>query len=234
MVLQRIQPGPEFRHQGSEPYALRPEVDLDAAVAHINAIHLKKGLETAVEIGDYVIATFFGGNSHKSVVKQKLPLSFRKLADHAGLNVSYSLIWNAVNVVYQMRTLPTEVARALPFTHHTMLLPIQDPEEKERLARVAIRGGLSKRQFAAEVATASPAKTPSSRGRPRLPQFVRAISDIVAAECQWASEPVTREAVKRFSYCRTSELTAECEIAISKLQQLLAALTAIIEEEMDD
>jgi len=92
---------------------------LDQAVAHINQLYIAKGLETARVIGEYVLTTFFGGDTETFRAKGSKHTSFRALAEREDLHVSHVWIWRAVSVVDQLQLLPEDVAGSLPFTHHT-------------------------------------------------------------------------------------------------------------------
>ena len=117
---------------------------LDEAVAHINRLYVAKGLETARDIGAYVLTAFFDGDSAAYQKRGNGHETFRKLAEHPGLQVSYSFIYNAVAVCEQLSTLPADLASALPLSHHKILLPVKDAGQKIELARLAVEGEFAK------------------------------------------------------------------------------------------
>lgn len=148
-----------------------PEL-LDQAVHDINRIYREKGLETVLALGQYVLDTFFGGNSANFRSRSGEHATFRELAEREDLQVSAPTLWRAVSVVDQYKQLPEPVAKALPPTHHTLLLPLKDEKKKIELARTAADEGWSKEQLEAEV---KKAKGKSKAGRPALPRFVKTI-----------------------------------------------------------
>lgn len=152
---------------------------LDEAVAHINHLYVAKGLETARDIGEYVLNTFFGGDSAAFQTRGNGHETFRKLAEHPGLQVSYSFIYNSVAVFEQLKALPADIASALPLSHHKILLPVKDQERKVELARLAVEGNLPKAKFAEVVSKQRKASAEgAARGRPALPAFVKVLGPL--------------------------------------------------------
>ena len=145
---------------------------LDQAVQDINRIYTQKGLETVLALGQYVLDTFFGGAATAFQSRGGDHLTFRELAHREDLHVSYATLWRAVGVVEQYARLPEPVARALPPTHHTLLLPLKDDQKKTELARKAVDRGWSKAELEREV---KKAKGRSKVGRPTLPRFVKTL-----------------------------------------------------------
>ncbi|MBI4438218.1 hypothetical protein HY631_04670 [Candidatus Uhrbacteria bacterium] len=152
---------------------------VDQVVAHVNRVASVKGMETVLEIGAVVLDKMFDGDPANFRRRGEEHLSFRELAsrNEAGeLHVSHSFIWRAVSVLEQYRLLPETVRAALPYTHHTLLLPVKDEAAKVQLAQRAAEAGWSKRKLEEEVQKVrAKAKGDSKAGRPPLPRFVKAI-----------------------------------------------------------
>jgi hypothetical protein len=121
---------------------------LDEAVADLNRIYTAKALETARLIGGYILERFFAGSAERFHDRGRKHVSFRLLAERPDLKFSYSYLWTCVAVVEQYAELPHDIADALPLSHHRLLLPVRDRDEKVALARRAVVEGLSKRQLA--------------------------------------------------------------------------------------
>lgn len=157
----------------------RDEQLLDQAVQRINRAWAIKGLETAREIGEYVLSAFFDGDPAAFHERGKSHTSFRALSEREDLYVSHSWIWRAVSVTEQLRLLPDDISTALPFTHHTLLIPVKDEKTKVKLAKNAAQHGWSKRKLEAEVKKVR-AKRPKGPkvGRPPLPRFQKSIHKI--------------------------------------------------------
>ena len=84
-----------------------------------------------------MLAKFFGGDLDYAQKSHSKHLSFAALADHSELNVGKSTLWYAVAMLGQLRQLPKDIAGALPFSHHKLLLTVKDPEQKLELAKEA-------------------------------------------------------------------------------------------------
>jgi hypothetical protein len=152
---------------------------VDGAVDHINRIYIRKGLEVAIEVGRYVLDTFFDGDSALVADHGKDQPTFRALADRDDLMMSHAAIWRAVRIAVQLPALPEQAATLLPYTHHTLLLPIRDRTTKAELAQAAINDGLTSRDFEARVKEARQAeKTDNRGGRQPLPAFVKTIRKV--------------------------------------------------------
>lgn len=108
------------------------------AVRFIND-HLDRSSVSMLEIGEYIIKTFFDGDVDK--VASRAPrkgISLRKLADHPDLMASTSTLSRAVALAAQDRQLATVASmQHLSATHKMLLLSVdglKDKNESERLA----------------------------------------------------------------------------------------------------
>lgn len=196
------------------------------AVAKLNHIYAAKGLETARDVGEYIIQTFFGGDPERFHERGKDHMSFRALAQHDDLQVSASFLWHACAVVEQLRLLPEDVGSALPLSHHRLLLSVKDPDEKERLARGAVERRLSKRDLEAEVVALRPAVAPESKpGRKALPPLAKGLTQLKKAVALAGSGDVAsldREKAKA--------LLGELEEQMAALAKLKATVEAVVGE----
>jgi hypothetical protein len=202
---------------------------IESAVHEINRLYVSKGLEAARGIGEFVLRTFFDGRTQDFHKRGKKHVSFRKLAEQDGLRVSYGFIWKCVAFVDQLKTLPDDLASALPVTHHTLLLPVHDERTKVTLARKAVRENLSKRELAAEVGRIRRQKPDggAKRGRPPTPPVERVISLLgrVAAE---AASHGTKADLDHLDGDRMRTLMADAEKHIEVLRGLVERLRATV------
>ena len=160
-------------HQSALPGELDADKDLlDQVVLDINRIYTEKGLETVLAMGQYVLDTFFDGKPAHFHARSGEHATFRELAARDDLHVSYATLWRAVSVVEQYGQFPESVARALPPTHHALLLPLKDEKKKAELARKAVDKGWTKQELEKEV---KKVKGSSKAGRPALPRFVKTL-----------------------------------------------------------
>ncbi len=153
---------------------------LQQAVDEINDIYVRKGLEMYLDMGNFILGAFFGGDTAKFLDGAKDHMSFRELANREDLIPSYSHLYNAVAVVGQLPQIPEDLRERLSVSHHKALLPMKDEKAKERLAKKAVDKGLSVPALRAEVQKAlSKLKGKSRAGRPPLPGFVKGIHKLV-------------------------------------------------------
>jgi len=206
---------------------------VDRAVHDLNRIHAAKGLETAREMGEYIVSTFFGGDAAAFDAHGRSHISFGALAQRDDLQVSKSAIWYAVKLLPQLRQLPQTVAQALPMSHHRLLVHVDDPKAKVKLAEKAVKKGLSKRQLEGEIEKLKkrdPAATP--RGRRPLPGFVKAFNRLKkVAEAAELTE-VDESALRSFGLDNARRYLDEVEQGLAQLQAVreqLAAHVAAVE-----
>jgi hypothetical protein len=152
---------------------------LDEAVDRINRIFVRQGVEVALDVGRYVLDTFFDGDPDRVGDRGKDSPTFQALSAREDLRMRPGWIWRAVRLVVQLQALPEAAATELPYTHHTLLLPIHSEDAKAELAQLAIDEGLSTREFEAKVKEARRAeKTDKRGGRKPLPAFVKTIRKV--------------------------------------------------------
>lgn len=155
---------------------------LDEVVAQINHLYVIKGLELAVEVGEYLIDRIFDGDPEQFRDRGSKDASFRKLAARDDLKVSHAFLWSACAIVVQRDALPEDLRDALSVSHHRALLPLKDEASKVDLARRAVEEGLSKRELQAEVERVRAETGAVSRaGRPPLPAVVKGLNRVAAA-----------------------------------------------------
>jgi hypothetical protein len=204
---------------------------IDQVVQYVNGVHAVKTLEVVREIGEYLITTFFSGDPENFHSHGRKHASFRKLADRDDLNVSYAWLWNACAVVDQLRLLPEDIRGSLPYTHQRLLLTVKEPDAKVRLARKAVKEGLSKRVFATEVQkTRDRKKGESQAGRPPLPEFAKGFTRLKAAVELATSKEVTADAVEYYKPDKTRALLKDLEDQIESLLALSQQITGAIAE----
>lgn len=202
---------------------------VDEVVLHVNRIYVARGLETAREIGEYLLSRFFDGDPAKFHARCRKHASFRKLAQRDDLRPSYAFLWSACAVVDQLRLLPEDVREALPLSHHRLLLPVKDEATKVRLAQKAVEKGLSKRALEAEVRRAQTRAGGTRRsGRPPLPSFAKGLTRLAGAVRLATAEAVTADAFTTYSPTKARALLEELEEQVQALGELKAEVEAAI------
>lgn len=204
---------------------------LHQAVAELNHIYTRSGLETARRVGQYLLTTFFNGDLRAFHNRYRRHVTFRKLAEQSELRLSYSFLWYAVAVVGQLEAMPREIGNALPLAHHRLLLPVRDPELKLRLAKEAVNRGLSKRELEQLIkARTSPKAGETRRGRPPLPSFVKGINRLKQAMALATEQEITADSFRHYSPEDGKRLLAELYTQISQADQLAEALRSALQQ----
>lgn len=199
------------------------------AVQDINAMFTRKGLETAVAIGEYVLEHFFGGDPERFRERGRSHLSFRALANRDDLMVSHTFLWRSVALVDQLRQLPQDVAYQLSVSHHHALFPLKDREEKVRLATAAADQGWTKRELEAEVKEARlRTHGPSKAGRPALPAVVKGVKRLTEAVELVESEAVSVDQLRRLSNDDLDDLVRRLDTHLRDLEQVRGQLVDVI------
>lgn len=202
---------------------------IDDAVQHLNGLYARKGLEVAIEVGEYVLQMFYGGDLDAYRAKGAQNKSLRALTKRADLMVPYAFIWHSLAVLHQLRQLPADIRSALPMSHHRLLLSVKDDEMKAELARKAIDEKLSKRDLAAEVKSATEAaRKGRKRGAPALPPWAKGLSTALNAVKKVARHDVTPEEVAAHGAKLVTTRLAEVDATIVSLQSLRAKLALVL------
>lgn len=198
------------------------EVDEEHLVVvfeRINAIWIRKGLETAIEIGRLLLDEFFPLGLRSFEEHHKRHLSYRALAKRPGLGPSATWLNAAIRIVGQMTELPPEIAWSLSLTHHRALLPIHDLETKTNLAKRAVEDKLSTRVLSEEsqkIVDAQPKR--GVGGRPRLPKQVKRLNRGRDAVRALAGEAFDRRVV--LNHFSRRELTSMAELLEAQASEL--------------
>lgn len=139
----------------STDLAAPPAVDtelLDGAVLWLNRAVQASGIQLAVSVSDYVVATFFGGDfANFTSHDPHKPSSFRALCQHDDLKMSAGTLHRLVRVGQQVGRLPADVAEGLSVSHHRVLLTVDDLAYKGHLAREAVQHDWSVAQLEARI-----------------------------------------------------------------------------------
>jgi hypothetical protein len=218
--------------------ALPGEVAVDealicAVVTRINEIHRRRGLETAREIGEHLLAAFFGGHIEAFRAKGKKHASLRALADRQDLDISSTTIWYSIAVLEQLRQLPGDIGAALPMSHHRLLLPVKNNQLREELAREAVQHGLTKRDLEAKIKGLNESTEQSNGvrpGRPVLPGWAKGLAAARRSIEEAAGYNVTEADVvlhgAELVQARLDEVTA----TMAALDGLRAKLSAVLQQ----
>ena len=201
---------------------------LDEAVAELNRIYVTKGLETARDIGEYVLEAFFAGDTANFRQRGNGHLTFRELGKREDLKVGWLFIWNAVAVVEQFGHLPRDVAEALPLSHHKLLLTVKDDNKKRELAEAALQQNLGKREFEARVKAARGPDAASKAGRPPLPGFAKAVTGLRKVVKTATEEPIEAEAFAHLTVDEARALADELDAGIEALTTVAAQVRAVL------
>ena len=174
----------------------REGIDVDGVVDHLNKLYTRKGLELALAVGRYVFEHVFGGDPDRVRSRGKADPSFQEVAAHPELLMSRTWLWRSVAVVLQWEQLPAGVAQRLPWTHHTLLLPVAEPI-KVALAERAAEEGWTTRRLKAEIDALDPSE-PATAGTltvRRAERAARGLESVLEGLTPSAMTPEERRAL---------------------------------------
>lgn len=217
--------------------ATSPAIDLDAAVAHLNALAAGDALDTALATGRYLVDTFFDGDVC-AFERPRAPgrISLRQLAGRSDLEASHCTLCRDIGILGQSLLLPRAGYPNLKLSHHCALLAVRDVASKLALARCSEANDWSSRQLAEEIGRAkAEASGPPRRGRPSVPKFVKAARQVAAMSRQITSIPCDEAALRRFTFSLSAEaletgrasaveLSVWFEVAAMRADELLVRL----------
>ena len=159
------------------------------AAADISRIYEVNGLRTYLEVGRYILDTFFGGDARAFEERAGGHLSYRELAKQPDMPFGHDMLSKSVRVVDLVGRLPPEAASRLTMTHHIRLLSVRDTERRLELARQAADEQWTTRELEAKVRKEV---KPAGSGRPRKPAVVKALTRISKALDAAVSEPFSQ------------------------------------------
>jgi hypothetical protein len=205
---------------------------VNQAVQEVNRIHTVKGLEAALALGEYLLATFFAGDLAAFGKRGKKHASFRALADREDLAVAHTTLWYSVAVLDQLRQLPADIGSALPMSHHRLLLPVKDEKAKLALAQEAVDQKLGKREMEDRVRSVREQGKPNAgkAGRPVLPPWAKSVGGIERAVRAAVSTEIPLAEVKKHGTDKIQGRLAEVNAAIKLLTTFKNTLSEALTE----
>ncbi len=199
---------------------------VDAAVQWINHAVQSSGVRLAIELSEYVLTTFFGGDFAAFTDHDRTkPQSFAALVRRKDLAIRENTLYRLVRIGQQARQLPSAVAEALTPTHHRVLLGVRDLRHKGRLAREAAEQGWTVAQLDQQVKALSP-QSKGKTGRPPLPPIIKAMGDVTRSWHRGVDVAGFAQAYVALSPEHRSELRAE----VAKLEADLAAIRRALQD----
>jgi hypothetical protein len=209
----------------TEPMQITPDITLiDGAVLWLNRTIQASGIQLAIQVSDYVLDSFFGGDmtSLSSKDPQKTA-SFRALCAREDLQMGASTLHRLVRIGQQARHLPADISERLSLGHHRALLSVDNAAHKQHMAREALRHSWSAEKLAATLAAEHP-QSPHRPGRPKKPALLKWLGSVrrEVAVCQDA-----RKFAKEFTALPTADQAiakAELLAVRHRLDDLLATL----------
>jgi len=151
---------------------------VEGAVAWLNRSVQASGVQLAVQVSEYVLATFFGGDfAAFSDHDGQKSVSFKALCRREDLELGESTLYRLVRIGHQVGQLPGDVADSLSLTHHRTLLAVTDQRHRQHLARLAVAEKWSVAQLTAAVAAQRPAQG-KRPGRPAEPVALKWLGEV--------------------------------------------------------
>ena len=199
-------------------------------IGELNRLYAAKSVETACAVGEYILGRFFDGNLENFNEWGGKHATFGELirtaqGEESPLHISASGLWYSVRILEQVKALPSEIAMALPVTHHRMLVPVKDAKLKLKLAKDAVSKGTPSREFQDEVRKAREEEREGeergySSGRPALPPFAKGMKQLIKAVDTATSERITKGSFESFDADQAKSLLKDVNKALGKLQTL--------------
>lgn len=156
---------------------------IDGIVSRINEIVVQRGLATALLIGQLVLDEFFDGDWAAFQLRDpRKENSLRKLQGHKGLLVSAATLGRYLQVCHQVQHMDADLARRLPLRAHEALLLLPSDEQREAIARRAVRDGWSTRRTEEEVRSARGDGFPARRRGQALRRFAERLDALFAGK----------------------------------------------------
>ena len=204
----------------------------DGHLSQVNQLSQNRGLQGATKLGRYVLDTFFDGSPERFRQEGKSNQNFRTVVQSPKLKASYSLLYYSVAVTEQLEQLPKNVGKKLSFSHHKLLLPVKDPRTKEAFARKVVTESLSVRGLREVVARHRVEQASRiRRGRPPLPDFVKALNRLPRIVEQMDDSDLENERLfDRYSPEQATALLERTREDLSKLHQLLTQIEGRIQD----
>ena len=132
--------------------------NIDGLVKRLRDIHRSSKLMLAIDVGCLVVHQLYNGDVQTLRKTGRTHDGYRKLADHPHLPMSKSTLWRYVRVYELTSRMPWIVPSKLTVAHLTVVLGLE-PDEQERLLRVAADESWS----SARLSTETRSKAPSVR-----------------------------------------------------------------------
>lgn len=176
------------------------EPDLDRLVAGIHERSTRNPRACALAIGGYLLVELFGHKAGLADETHRGWVVFQRLARRTDLPVTPKWAKEAMWVTAVFEALPAETRDPLTLAHLRVLRTVQNPSQREQLAREAVGVGFSAAELSNRVRSVCGAR-PNGRGRPAkspvskvFRELHRAADDLV--ELSAGGEPVTAKEVE--------------------------------------
>ena len=203
---------------------------IDDVLKSINGITNQNRLEAALAVGRAVRRKLFADSSGAFGARQSRHRSFRELARHEKLDVSYAYLLQAVRVVDQVDRLGPELSQALSWSQHRRLLRVRSLRRKIALAQQAVCEGWSVRELDEQIRSSEPVRQVNPKvGRPPKPIVQRAAEQTVAALAPVSDKALDDPRLDRLPADQLNVLCARLAQALQQGYAVLDALTRAIE-----
>ncbi len=206
------------------------EVDLlvEAAVTVINNIVGNSLQEMSIEVGEYVLKTFFNNDITEARSRSSLKqYSYRKLQNHPGLKIHFKSLSLMVNVAIQekilLKKITQEKLKLLTYSHRVELL-VADDNDKPALANKCIDEQLTTKQIRMEILNVK--NKPAPDQKKFIDPFIQVIinkysmPDFSVGDIKWARiDSIKKMQAKIDEYLLEIENTkAQLEVSKKNLQ----------------
>lgn len=194
-----------------------------------------RGLEAAIEVGELVLETFYGGSismwrrlgtDHQTVAA---------VAAHPELGVTRYKLWNHLRLLEQlddMKGLGANVTMRLTFSHHKALYAVTELALKRRLAASAVRAGWTVEELRDQVQAALGPGEPERGGRPRDTPLTKLLKGLRKATSAVDPEDLDVGAVRGLPPEARRDAVKQLERVGGRLLELARSIRALDAEEL--
>ncbi len=201
------------------------------SVGRINDLVRRGGVETALRLGRFLLARYFGGDPERFEAEHRRAPAYRRLVRHPALQVCEVTLTLAVRVTAQVDALPPGIGQALTVTGHRALLAVQDSVRRHELATTAATEGWSPRRLRNAAGRMARQELPKpGAGRPRLAPWMKRLNLVHRTVSALVAEPLEAPGPSDGDAERARRTLRLLEEDLVRLQELRVRLGALVEQ----
>jgi len=213
--------------EGEKQLPVLEENEINEAVKIINKMVEKGFFKTAVDVGKYVLETFYNNDIELATSKDPTKqISYRKLLSNKNLNISVNHLNQMVRVAIQEDFINKNIDKKkkdlLTYSHRVQLLQIEDDNTKLELANKCIQDNLSVRDLRREIR----GESKSSRSTDIVP-FSPLLIDYLN---QYSEDENVAEKFNELSFAKLDKIHSYIDTFITQVDETKNKLDVILQK----